>query len=95
MLGMDSSTYFPEDRPDITERVLQMVARKGEILVPADGQVYGLVTSVPGLCKLFAELLGEESKVLGREMKDMFFEGQFGQGSAALASVRGETENGG
>jgi CubicO group peptidase (beta-lactamase class C family) len=93
MLGMDSSTYFPEDRPDIKERVLQMVARKGEVLVPADGQVYGLVTSVPDLCKLFAELLGEESKVLGREMKDLFFEGQFGQGSAALASVRGETEN--
>jgi len=28
------------------------------------------VTSVSDLCKLFEDLLGEESKVLGREMKD-------------------------
>jgi hypothetical protein len=41
MLGMDSSTYFPKACPDITERVLQVVARKGEVLVPADGHVYG------------------------------------------------------
>jgi len=47
-----------------------LVARKGEVLVPADGQVYELVDSVPDLCKLFEDLLGEESKVLGREMKD-------------------------
>jgi hypothetical protein len=29
-----------------------------------------LVTSVSDLCELFEHLLGEESKLLGREMKD-------------------------
>jgi hypothetical protein len=70
-----------------------LVAREGEVLVPAYGQVYGLVASVPDLCKLFEDLLGEESKMLGREMKDKFFEGQFGQGSATLASFREDPEN--
>ena len=91
-LGMSSSMYFPSERQDVRDRVLQMVERKGEGLVEKEGILYGLVTSVPDLCTLFADLMGE-SKLLGRESLDLLFEGQFREGGKARECLRGDTEN--
>lgn len=88
-----SLTYEPQNRPDVTGRLLQMVERQGDVLIHAEGHVYGLVTSVPDLCTLFADLMSHESKVLGNKMRDLFFEGQFGEGSKARECLRGDTEN--
>ncbi|KAE9372763.1 beta-lactamase/transpeptidase-like protein, partial [Stipitochalara longipes BDJ] len=91
-MGMGSSTYFPGERENIAERVLQMVERENGGLVQADGMLYGLVSSVPDLCRLFADLMGK-SKVLGKEYVDLFFDGQLEETSKARECLRGDTEN--
>ena len=91
-LGMRSSTYSPGEREDVRERVLRMVERKGEALVEGEGMLYGLVMSVPDLCTLFGDLMGE-SQLLGRESLELFFEGQLVDSGRARKCLRGDTEN--
>ncbi|KAE8447269.1 hypothetical protein EG329_010963 [Mollisiaceae sp. DMI_Dod_QoI] len=91
-LGMTSSRYAPKD-PDICSRVLQMVRREGDQLLPVEQNLHDLVSSVPDIARLFSDLLSPSSKVLKQEYVALLFEPQFAPSSAALAAIRNDTEN--
>jgi hypothetical protein len=61
--------------------------------LPAEDQVIGLVSSVPDLCALLADLISSSSKLLKKEHIDLLFEPQFAPGSPSLSYIRSETEN--
>ena len=63
------------------------------VLLHAENQVIGLVSSVPDMCKLFADLMSSPSKLLKKENIDLLFEPQFAPESAALSYIRQDTEN--
>ncbi len=86
IIGMTSSTYIPQKSPAIQAKLLQMVERKGENLVPADGEPQGLVCSVKDLGILFADLIAPESKLLTKESIDSLVTPQFSN-SSALAEI--------
>jgi CubicO group peptidase (beta-lactamase class C family) len=92
-LGMASSKYDPQNHPEICSRILQMVRRDGDRLLPAENQVIGLVSSVPDLCALFADLMSSSSSILKTEYIDLLFEPQFAPGSSAFSYIRSDTEN--
>lgn len=92
-LGMTSSTYTPEDCPDIQRRMLQMVQRVGTELRPAKYPLRELVCSIPDLALLFADLTSPSPKLLQPETMKLVFKPQFAPSSAALAALRNDTEN--
>jgi len=92
-LGMTSSNYDPQNHPEISSRLLQMVWRDGDRLLPAENQVIGLVSSVPDLCALLADLMSSSSKLLKKEHLDLLFEPQFAHGSPSLSYIRSGTGN--
>ncbi|CZR65083.1 uncharacterized protein PAC_14983 [Phialocephala subalpina] len=92
-IGMMSTVYNPEDHPDIRGRVLQMVKRDGDHLIPVENSTHGLVSSIPDFVRLMSDLLGPFSKILRQEHVDLLFEPQFSPGSAALKALRNDTEN--
>lgn len=92
-LGMTSSTYYPQDHPDISSRILKMVRRDVDCLLSVDYPVRELVSSVPDMATLLADLISPSSKLLKKENIDFLFTPQFAPSSAALSYIRRDTEN--
>jgi len=68
VLGMTSSMYAPHYRPDVSSRILQMVRRDGDRLVPVKSPLRReLVSSAPDMAILLADLIGHSSKLLFKE----------------------------
>jgi len=83
-LGMASSLYDPQNYPEISSRILQMVRREGDSLLPANYPLRELVSSVSDLGNLLSDLMSPSSKLLK--------EG-FALSSSALSYIRHDTEN--
>ena len=92
-LDMKSSTYQPQNHPDICPKALQMVIRDGDRLLPAKYPLRELMTSVTDLASLLADLISPSSKLLNAEHQDLLFAPQFAPSSAALSYIRRDTEN--
>lgn len=92
-LGMTSSRYNPEQYPDVMPRILQMVMRDGDNLLPLGHQAQGLVSSVPDMVALFSDLMSPTSKILSQGLVDLLFEPQFESSSTAFCAIRNDTEN--
>lgn len=92
-LGMMSSTFYPQDRPDLSSRNLKMVRRDGDLLLPVDYKLRELICSIPDITALFIDLLSASSKVLLKESIDLLFAPQFAPSSVALSYIRRDTEN--
>jgi CubicO group peptidase (beta-lactamase class C family) len=92
-LAMTSSTYRPQAHPDMTARLLHMVMRQDGQLIPVEYEVREMLSSVPDLTRLFADLLSPSSVILSREHQDLLFAPQFAASSAARAAIRCDTEN--
>ena len=93
-LNMSSSTYFPQDNSEVCLKLLQMVRRDGDEILPVDfpiGQM-GLVCSASDISKLFIDLLSPSSKILKKDLHDLLFTPQFAPSSAARAAIRRDTE---
>jgi CubicO group peptidase (beta-lactamase class C family) len=93
LLGMASSLYDPRNYPDISSRILQMVRREGDILLPAKYPLRGLVSTVSDLGILLSDLMSPSSKLLKQEYLDLVFAPQFAPSSSALSYIRHDTEN--
>lgn len=93
-LGITSSTYHPQDNPEMCSRLLQMVRRDGDKIVPVDYPVaqLGLLCSVSDISKLFVDLLSSKSKLLRKDLQEALFEPQFSLSSAARAGICRDTE---
>ncbi|KAF2785894.1 beta-lactamase/transpeptidase-like protein [Melanomma pulvis-pyrius CBS 109.77] len=93
-LSMTSSTYHPQENPEICSRILQMVRRDGDRIVPMDYTVaeLGLICSASDISKLFVDLLSPKSKLLRKDLQEALFEPQFSPSSAARAAIRRDTE---
>ncbi|KAJ7261313.1 beta-lactamase family protein [Mycena haematopus] len=91
-LGMENSTFLPQERKDVLEKLLQKVERTPDGLVAFDEETRDVTVSARDLGVLFADLLGPTSKILSKESVDQLFTPQFGEGSKALADLRGEKE---
>jgi hypothetical protein len=76
----------------VRETVLMRGERKEGGLAEGERMLYGLVMSVPDLCTLFGDLMGE-SKVLGKESLELFFGGQLAESGRARETLREDTEN--
>jgi CubicO group peptidase (beta-lactamase class C family) len=92
-LGITSSTYYPQNHPDISSRILKMVRRDVDRLLPADYQVRELVSNVPDMATLLADLISPSSKLLKKENIDFLFAPQIAPSSAALSYLRRDTES--
>lgn len=90
-LGMTSSTYQPQERPDISSKLLQMVRRDLDRLLPAEVDMRQLICSVPNVTSLLADLISPSSRLL-KESIDLLFAPQFAPSSAALSALRNDTE---
>ena len=93
-LNMSSSTYFPQDNPEISSKLLQMVRRDGHkvLLVDFPIEQMGLVCSASDIGKLFIDLLSPSPKLLRKELQGLLFAPQFAPSSAARAAIRRNTE---
>jgi CubicO group peptidase (beta-lactamase class C family) len=87
-LGMSSSTYSPQDNPDISSKLLQKVRRVPDGSLEAAGGAQGLVCSVPSMLSLMTDLISSSSQILTKESIDLLFEPQFTPTSAALLHLR-------
>ena len=92
-LNMTSSTYTPQDDAEIASRILKMVQRKGDHLLPVNYPLKELLSSVPDLSALFVDLISSSSKLLKQEHIELLFKPQFAPGSAARTSIHQDTEN--
>jgi len=92
-LGMDSSTYSPQDDTELASRILKMVRRDGDRLLPVNYPLKELISSVPDLSALFIDLISSSSKLLRKEHIDLLFTPQFAPGSAARSYIHQDTEN--
>jgi CubicO group peptidase (beta-lactamase class C family) len=92
-LGMTSSTYHPQGHPDILSRLLKMVRRDGDRLLPVNYTVRDLVSSAPDIATLLTDLISTTSKLLKKEHIDLLFLPQFAPSSAARTFIRRDTEN--
>ena len=70
-----------------------MVIRDGDRLLPAKYPLRELITSVPDLVTLLADLISHSSKLLNAEHQDLLFAPQFAPSSTALSYIRRDTEN--
>lgn len=91
-LGMTSSTYHPQNHPNIYSRILEMVMRDGDDLVPIKFPVRELVSSVPDIAALLADLISGSSRLLKQDSIELLFAPQFAPSSAALSLLRRDTE---
>jgi hypothetical protein len=92
-LSMTSSVYDPQKYPAISSRILQMVRREGDSLLPVNYPLRELVSSVHGLGILLSDLISPSSKLLKQENLDLIFASQFGPSSSPLSYIRCDTEN--
>ncbi|KAJ7679076.1 beta-lactamase family protein, partial [Mycena polygramma] len=91
-LGMATSTLSPQTREDVLGKLLQMVQRTPEGLVPAEGEIRDMAVSVRDFGVLLADLIGPASKILTSASVDLLFTPQLGTGSKALADQRSDKE---
>ncbi|KAJ7349189.1 beta-lactamase family protein [Mycena albidolilacea] len=91
-LGMENSTFLPETRRDVCEKLLQKVQRTPDGLVSLDEETRDVTVSVRDLGVLFADLIGPASKILSSESIDLLFAPQLSEGSKVLADLRGEKD---
>ena len=104
-LEMTSSSYLPQDSPDLWDRRLRMVERspegegeKKKDLIPADDAAQGLACSISDMRKILVELISPtnnpSSKLLKNpELVDVLFQAQFRPGSQPLRDLRSDPEN--
>jgi CubicO group peptidase (beta-lactamase class C family) len=93
-LGMKSSTYYPAKHPELCDRLLKMVQRNREGKLKAvEQEVRGLISSVPDILTLLADLMSPSSKILSQENQNLLFTPQLTHLSASLLSLRKDTEN--
>jgi CubicO group peptidase (beta-lactamase class C family) len=92
-LTMSLTTYLPQSIPEVWDRRLQMVERKGDVLVPADELSLGPMCSVLDVGKIFSDLMSSASKLLNQEFVELLFKGQLGESSHALEDLRDNHEN--
>jgi len=90
-LGMVSSTYRPQESPEIWDRRLRMVEREGDKLVPADDFSRGLMCSMSDIAKILSDLISPSPTLLEQEYIDLLFNGQLE--GAALEDLRGNHDN--
>lgn len=87
-LGLTSSTFHPGKRTDILERIVDMSFRgndgkliPGTVPIPLDPETdsggMGLVSTVPDIRAILADILSEEPKLLKRSTVDEMFKPQF------------------
>ncbi|KAJ7474488.1 hypothetical protein B0H11DRAFT_1728499, partial [Mycena galericulata] len=92
-LGMKMSTFAPQMRMDLRERLLQMVCRTPEGLVAVEKEICDMMMSVHDLgVPVLADLIGLESKIFSPASVDLLFSPQLGTESKVLADLRGEKE---
>ncbi|KAK7035740.1 protein kinase [Favolaschia claudopus] len=92
-LGMANSTFMPQERADVREKLLQMMERIPDgSLIPFDQETRDVSVSVRDFAALFADLIAPTSKILRKESVNLLFAPQFEKGSRALADLRGEKE---
>ena len=72
-----------------------MVIRNGDHLSPAKYPLRELISSIPNLTTLLADLISSpfSSKLLNAELQSLLFAPQFAPSSAASAAIRRDTEN--
>lgn len=92
-LAMTSSIYNPQDHPDICARLLQLVRRDRDQLLPVTYPLKELVSSLPDMTALLTDLLSYSSKLLKRELQDLLFVPQLSPQSEALEWIQKDTEN--
>ncbi|KAJ7217858.1 beta-lactamase family protein [Mycena pura] len=92
-LGMTLSSYQPQSRPDVCARLLKMVRREGERLVPVDDIVQDLTCSVSDIGTILSDLISPSSKILADRSVELLFQPQFDSSSPALKDLRGDTED--
>lgn len=69
-----------------------MVKRGLEGLAPLDDQVHGLISTVTDITALLADLISPSPRLLSKEITSLVFTPQFSPSSAALTSLRRDTE---
>jgi CubicO group peptidase (beta-lactamase class C family) len=93
VLGMRSSTYMPQERPELVARRLQMVEREKGSLVADDTVPQDLMISIEDFEVILADLISSQSKLLRKENIALLFTPQFPEGSAALSDLRTNPES--
>jgi CubicO group peptidase (beta-lactamase class C family) len=91
-LGLASSTYHPENSSDIRDRLLQMVERKDNSLVPADRGGRGFVSNAPDMGEILADLVSPSPTLLKKDSIELLFKGQFAPLSRQVKDLQKETE---
>jgi CubicO group peptidase (beta-lactamase class C family) len=92
-LSMTSSAYNPDDFPDIMSKLLQMVRREDNKLLPVKHQRQRLICSIPDLTRLLSDFISPSSKILSQVSINLLFTPQFPSSSPALHALRNDTEN--
>ena len=92
-LGMTSSTYMPQNHPELASRALEMVRRDDNHLVRVNYPLKELIMSVPDLGLLLADLISPSSVLLQPATQTLLFAPQFSSSSAALSYIQHDTEN--
>ncbi|KAJ6507864.1 beta-lactamase family protein [Mycena vitilis] len=93
-LGMATSTLTPQTREDVLGKLLQMVRRTPEGLVPGpvEGEIRDMAVSVRDFGVLLADLIGPASKILAPASVDLLFTPQLSAGSKTLADQHSDKE---
>ncbi|KAJ6512907.1 beta-lactamase family protein [Mycena sanguinolenta] len=92
-LGMGHSTLSPQTREDVHGRLLQMVRRAPEGLVPLEQEMRDMAVSAGDLGALLADLIAPiGSKILTSASVDLLFAPQLAPGRKALADLNGAKE---
>ncbi|KAF2429119.1 hypothetical protein EJ08DRAFT_591378, partial [Tothia fuscella] len=104
-LQMASSSYRPRDIPEIWDRRLRMVERKGNKLVHIEEASPRLACSMLDMGTILGDLILPSPRLLREEHIDLLFAGQFAPSSQALRDLRpldgnyafcaGKTDSGG
>ncbi|KAH8592394.1 beta-lactamase/transpeptidase-like protein [Bisporella sp. PMI_857] len=92
-LSLKSTTYDPQSHPDLASRILKMALRNEDKLLPAKYPLRELITSIPDLSALLADLLSPSSRILSKGNVDLLFEPAFAPTSAARTAIQKDTEN--
>ena len=94
-LGMTSTTYRPQEHPNLCSRLLSMVKRDPVTghLSEAVGQGQEPMSSISDLTAILADLISLRSKLLSKESIDLFFTPQLAPGTAALSQLRADTDD--
>ncbi|KAJ6532100.1 beta-lactamase/transpeptidase-like protein [Mycena capillaripes] len=92
-LGMNTSTLSPQTREDVLRKLLPLVRRMPEGLVPVEGPTCDMMVSVSNLGVLLADLIAPAgSKIFSPKSVDLLFAPQLDVGSKALSDQRSEKE---